>query len=224
VCGRVAGYLDGPVTVTLLRPPPLDTPMTVEPDAGRAVRVRLGDTLVAEAVSTQDSMLPRVPGTVTLAEAHAAEGGARYFQNPLFPACFVCGPARPPSDGLRVFPGPVPGREVWAAPWTPDASLADGSPCLPPEFVWAVLDCPSGIASVEAADIGPDLAILLGRMTAGVAALPVVGEPYRVLAWPIARDGRKLAAGSALVGPGDEVLAVARTLWLTVPKSRPGAR
>ena len=30
VCGRIAAYVDGPATVTLRRPPPLDTPMAVE--------------------------------------------------------------------------------------------------------------------------------------------------------------------------------------------------
>jgi len=30
VCGRIAGYIDGPVTVTLRRPPPLATPLTLE--------------------------------------------------------------------------------------------------------------------------------------------------------------------------------------------------
>ena len=30
VCGRIAAYVDGPVTVTLRRPPPLATPMAVE--------------------------------------------------------------------------------------------------------------------------------------------------------------------------------------------------
>ena len=32
VCGRIAAYIDGPATVTLRRPPPLDTPMQVERD------------------------------------------------------------------------------------------------------------------------------------------------------------------------------------------------
>lgn len=221
VCGRIAGYLDGPATVTLLRPPPLDTPMTVGLDAEDALGVRLGDAPVARAVSAKPIPPPRVPGTVSMAEAHAAEGRAGYFRDPLYPSCFVCGPGRPPGDGLRVFPGPVPGRALWAAPWTPDASLADDGRRVPAEFVWAVLDCPSGIAAVEAADIGPDLAILLGRMTASVAGLPTVGERYRVIAWPLERDGRKLAAGSALLGPGDEVLAVARTVWLAVPRQAP---
>jgi hypothetical protein len=42
-----------------------------------------------------------------------------------------------------------------------------------------------------------------------------------VIAWPSARDGRKLVAGSALLGPGGEVLAVARAVWLTVPRQVP---
>jgi hypothetical protein len=39
-----------------------------------------------------------------------------------------------------------------------------------------------------------------------------------VIAWPERRDGRKLAAGSALIGPAGEVLAVASAVWLTVPR------
>jgi hypothetical protein len=222
VCGCVAGYLDGPVTVTLYRPPPLATPMTVEADAEGSVRIQHAGTLVAEAAPALDSPTLRVPDTVSVAEARAAEGRARYFQDPVFPACFVCGTQRTPGDGLRIFPGPVPGRALWAAPWTPDASLAYDSYGLRPEIVWAALDCPSGIAAAEAADIGQDTAILLGRMTASVAALPAVGDECRVIAWLTGRDGRKLTAGSTLVGRGGQVLAVARTVWLTVPRPVPG--
>ena len=48
-------------------------------------------------------------------------------------------------------------------------------------------------------------------------ARPTAGDQCRVIAWPHTRDGRKLTAGSALLGPGGEVLAVAAALWLTVP-------
>ena len=53
VCGRIAAYADGPVAVTLRRPPPLATPMTVEQagDDG-ALRVRHGGTLIAEATTS----------------------------------------------------------------------------------------------------------------------------------------------------------------------------
>lgn len=140
----------------------------------------------------------------------------------MFPACFVCGTHRSPGDGLRIFPGPVPGKALWAAPWTPDASLTyGGSRRVRPEFVWAALDCPSGIAAGESVHIGQDSAIVLGRMTADLAVLPAVGDEYRVTAWLVGHDGRKLTAGSALLAWDGEVLAVARTVWLTVARPVP---
>jgi hypothetical protein len=90
-----------------------------------------------------------------------------------------------------------------------------------PEVAWAALDCPSGIAAAEAAGLAPGTAILLGRMTASLAAPPMAGDQCRVIAWPCGRDGRKLTAGSALLGPGGQVLASARTVWLTVPRPVP---
>ena len=224
VCGRIAAYVDGPATVTLRRPPPLDTPMAVERDEG-SVRVLVGGTLIGAAAPAPDGRGLELANAVSLAEARAAAGRARYFADPVFPDCFVCGMNRPPGDGLRIFPGPVAGRAaVWAAPWTPDPSVADAGGRVRPEVVWAALDCPSGIAAAEAAGLGAagtgpgwDTAILLGRMTASLTGRPAAGDQCHVVAWPQTRDGRKLTAGSALVGPDGEVLAVAATLWLTVP-------
>jgi hypothetical protein len=85
-------------------------------------------------------------------------------------------------------------------------------------MVWTALDCPSGIAAAEDADLAQDTAILLGQMTASLAVLPVAGDQYRVIAWPGGRDGRKLTARSALHGPGGQVLAAARAVWLTMPR------
>jgi hypothetical protein len=42
-----------------------------------------------------------------------------------------------------------------------------------------------------------------------------------LIAWPGGSDGRKLTAGSALLGLGGEVLAVAWAVWLTVPRPVP---
>ena len=55
-------------------------------------------------------------------------------------------------------------------------------------------------------------------MTASLDVLPVAGDQCLVIAWPGGHDGRKLPAGSALHRPGGQVLAVARTVWLTVPR------
>jgi hypothetical protein len=233
VCGRIAAYVNGPATVTLRRPPPLATPMAVERDEAGSVRIHHGHTLIAEAIPSPGSPAAEMPGPVRpvrpvgpvgavgAAEARAAAGRARYYADPVFPDCFVCGMNRPPGDGLRIFPGPVPGRGLWAAPWTPDPSVAGAGGRVRPEVVWAALDCPSGIAAAEAAGLAPDTAILLGQMTAGLTALPAAGEPCLVVAWPGGRDGRKLLAGSALLGPGGEVLAAARAVWLTVPRPAP---
>jgi hypothetical protein len=226
VCGRIAGYLDGPVTVTLRRPPPLATALAVERDGGpgggpggeATLRVLDGRTLVAEAAAAPGPAALAIPDPVSMAQARAAAGGARYFQDPVFPDCFVCGTNRRPGDGLRIFPGPVPGRALWAAPWTPDRSVAGADGCVLPEMAWAALDCPGGIAVAEDAGLGPDTAIVLGQMTASLAALPAPGDECLVVAWPGGGAGRKLTAGSALLAPGGQVLAVAWAVWLTVPR------
>jgi hypothetical protein len=221
VCGRIAAHVDGPVAVTLRRPSPLATAMVVERDGESSVRIHHDDTLIAEATSAAGSPALEVPGPVSLEEAHAAAGRARYFADPVFPDCFVCGMGRKPGDGLRIFPGPVTGRPLWAAPWIPDPSVTDADGRARPEVVWAALDCPSGIAAAEANDLAQDTVILLGRMTASLAGLPVAGDQCRVIAWPGSRDDRKLTAGSALLGPSGMVLATARTVWVTVPRPVP---
>ena len=220
-CGRIAAYTGGPVTVTLRRPPPLDTPMAVERDSEGSVRIHDGPALIAEAASSPDGPALQIPGRVSMAEALAVAGRARYYADPLFPDCFVCGMGRRPGDGLRIFPGPVPGRRLWAAPWTPDPSVSDTEGRVWAEVAWAALDCPSGIAAAEGAGLGQDTAVVLGRMTASLWDLPAPGDQCRVIAWPGGVSGRKLAAGSALVGPGGEVLAVASAVWITVPRPAP---
>ena len=225
VCGRIAAYLDGPVTVTLRLPAPLGTRMVIERDDEGAVRIHDGGTLIAEATSSPGSpaveMAVEIPGAVSMADARTAAGRSRYYTDPIFPGCFVCGMGRRSGDGLRIFPGPLTGRPLWAAPWTPDPSVTGADGRVRPEVAWAALDCPSGIAAAEAASLAPDTAVLLGRMTASLTVLPLAGDQCRVIAWPCGRDGRKLTAGSALLGPGGEVIAAARAVWLTVPRPVP---
>jgi hypothetical protein len=219
-CGAIAALLGGPVgvpaEVTLRRPLPLERPLTVRHDGG-ALEVASNGTLLAQA-RPADAEPDLAAPVVSLAEAHAVAGRARYYADPLFPGCFGCGMTRRPGDGLRIFPGPLPGGQLWAAPWTPDPSVSGPDGRTRPEVVWAALDCPSGIAAAEASGLPSDTAVLLGRMTASLAALPLPGDQCRVIAWPGGRDGRKLLAGSALVGPGGEVLAAASAVWITVPR------
>jgi hypothetical protein len=218
--GTGGGTVGSTAEVTLRRPLPLERPLTVRRD-GDALEVASNGTPLAQA-RRADAEADLAAPAVSLAEAHAVAGRARYYADPLFPGCFGCGMTRSPGDGLRIFPGPPPGRQLWAAPWTPDPSVCGPDGRTRPEVVWAALDCPSGIAAAEASDLPADTAVLLGRMTASLAGLPMPGDPCRVIAWPAGRDGRKLFAGSALVSPGGEVLAAARAVWITVPRPETG--
>jgi len=207
----------GATEVTLRRPLPLDRPLPVRGDGHGTLVVEDGGRLLAEAAKVPVELLA-VPAAVTPEAAEAAAGRSRYYDAPVFPGCFVCGPARTAGDGLRVFPGRVAGPALWAAPWTPDTTVADADGRVRPEVVWAALDCPSGIAAADAADLPADTAVVLGRMAATLGGLPRPGDRCRVVAWPLAGDGRKLGAGSALLGPDGEVLAAARSVWITVAR------
>jgi hypothetical protein len=219
-CGSLAALLGGTVEVTLRRPLPLERPLGVRHDGGDTLLLEDdGRRLLAEARPPATGVELTVPDAPTPAEARAAAGRAAYYDDPVFPGCFVCGPARAPGDGLRIFPGPVPRRSVWAAPWTPDPSVSGPDGQVRNEVVWAALDCPGGVAAVEAAAVPADTAVLLGQMTARLTAPPRIGAEHQVVAWLLGRDGRKLTAGSALLGPDGEVLAAARAVWISVPRA-----
>jgi hypothetical protein len=216
-CGAIAALCGRTTEVTLHRPIPPDRPLTVEYAGDSALTVLDGGTPLAAARPAADAADSTVP-SVSAELAEAVAGRARYFTDPDFPDCFVCGRDRAPGHGLRIFPGPVPGRSVWAAPWTPDASVAASDGRVRPEIVWAALDCPTGIAAGEAAQLPADTTVLLGRMTARITTRPRAGQACRVVAWPVARSGRRLSAGSALLDPAGAVLATGRTGWITVPR------
>lgn len=204
-CGLVAGLVGGRAEVTLRRPPPLDVPLAVEREDGGRVRVLDGDTVVAE-VERVGAFSLDVPEPVSVVEAAEASRGYAGFRAHAYETCFVCGPAR--DDGLGVYPGPVAGREVVAAPWTPP-----GSGPVDRLLVWAALDCPSGWAVDEFSREG----VLLGRLAAEIVAPVEGGEPHVVLGWPVGVDGRKRFAGSAVFSADGSVRAFARSTWL-VPR------
>lgn len=209
-CGRLAAFVPGvAVEITLRLPPPLLRPLRVRTD-GETTMLVDGDAVVGEGRAAALDLEP--PISVSLAEAEAARERHVRGGSPEFRECFVCG-AREDGDGLRIWVGPVTGREpLHAAPWIVTESK--------PEIVWAAIDCP-GAYSVGAEGRGE---VVLGRMTARVPRVPEVGESCVVAAWPLGEDGRKLFAGTALFAEGGELLALARQVWILSPgrpKSRP---
>jgi hypothetical protein len=222
-CGSLATLLGGAAYVTLRRPLPLERALTVRRHADGLV-LNDGDALLAEVHPAAIDVALVTPVALTAAQARAVAGTAGYYADPVFPDCFVCGPTRGPADGLRILPGPVPGTAMYAAPWTPDPSVAATDGRVWPEVVWAALDCPSGLAAAAAADLAADTVVVLGQMTATVAAVPRACDECHVVAWPLEREGRKLTAGAALVGPDSQVLAAASALWITVARPGPATR
>ena len=199
-CGLLAGLLGGPAEVTLRRPPPVDRPLDVERADG-VLRLLDGEALVGEAFTAEVDVDPPAP----VDPEAAVRAAARYpgFEHHAFPTCFVCGPARAEGDGLRIFAGPVGGRDIFAAPWTAPVDVA-------PELVWAALDCPGAIA-VGFPDRGETL---LGRFAARVDRVPAPGDRCVVVSWPLGEEGRKLYAGTALFSEAGDPLAVARATWI----------
>ena len=199
---RVAGSV---VSVSLMAPPPLDTPMAVEVSVVGAVASLDGTPVArAEAVDLDLTTVEPVP----IAEARAAETRYAGLRSHPFPTCFACGTDR--SDGLQIFPGRVAdqeGRPRVAATWTPDETVAGD---LAP-VTWAALDCVGGWAG----DLAERL-MVLARMTARVDVPPRIGAEHVVVGLGRRTEGRKTFTASALYGPDGRLLGRAEHLWIAV--------
>jgi hypothetical protein len=100
---------------------------------------------------------------------------------------------------------------MFAAPWTPDESVANGNGHVRPECVWAALDCPT---SAPVANFGDGPAMVLAKLTARLAAPVRVGEEHSIVSWPLAIEGRKRHSASALYDSRGILLCASRALWI----------
>ncbi|MFF0470019.1 hypothetical protein ACFYPX_21595 [Micromonospora zamorensis] len=182
-----------PVEVTLRRPPPLETELTL---VDGAVRDPSGG-LVAEVRPT--GVVDAVVPPVDLATAVAAAAHFPGLVEHPFPGCYVCGPQR--ADGLRIFPGRLPDGRT-AAPFRAPEQVGAA-------MVWAALDCPGGWAV-----LAPGRPYLLGRIAAVVTALPGPGDECVVTGELLGVDGRKALVRTSLYGPDGALLGAARATWI----------
>lgn len=209
VSGRLASYVGGAVEVTLRRPPPLNQSLEVERSSADRVALLHGELLLAEARPAEVDL--SLPAPVSFDEAVRATGRYRWGEGHPSPTCFVCGPQRRVGDGLRIFAGPVHGRNLVAAPWTPPASLAHADGRVPTEMVWAALDCPGAMVFPEHVE---GRAMLLGRMAVEQVGPVLADRRHVIVAWPIAAEGRKLRVGSAIFTERGHVRAMATAVWV----------
>lgn len=210
VCGLVADAIGQLVTVRLLKPPPLDSDMTVHASADGTWYVEHEAQRIAEArPATLDDLA--LPPTVAQADAIAASRHAPWSdpsQHPC-PGCFVCGPLRAPLDGLRLFAGPVAGQPVVATPWSPDRSLARPDGRVAPEFIAAALDCP-GFQALQTG-MKP---WLLGEYTCRIDRRVAADEQCVIVGWKMEIKGRRSIVGTALYGAAGDLCALAKGVWI----------
>jgi hypothetical protein len=215
-----AGVLvDAPAAeVTLLRPPPLETPLAVRRRDG-AVSLVDGEAVVAEARPAELSVSG--PPAVSPAEAAAAAERFSWKHDHPFPTCFGCGPERDAADALCLFTGPV-GDGRFAVPWTPPAWTTDptssastgGDGVVAPLFAWAALDCPSS-APVHGTISAP---VVLGRFTVALEGPIEVGAAHVIQAWLERSDGRKRQTAVAIFTASGERRAAGRAVWVELAR------
>jgi hypothetical protein len=206
----LAGLLvDGPAAeVTLRRPPPLETPLSVLRRDGTAALLHGADVV---AVARPAELVVDGPEPVSVAEAAAAAQHFAWEHDHPFPTCFGCGPERDPADALCLYTGPV-GDGRFAVPWTPAPWTADGE--VDPHFVWAALDCPSS-APVHGTISSP---VVLGRFTVTLDGPVAVGEPHVIQAWMERSDGRKRHTAVALYTADGLRRAAGRAVWVELAR------
>jgi hypothetical protein len=203
VAGLLGKHLSGPARVSLDVPVPLEQALAIE-RVTDGIALTDGVATLAHAAPAPLQLEP--PVAVSYAEAEWASERYLGFTEHAFPGCFVCGPARDWGDGLAIFPGPIPGRHLVAAPWAPDPSLFDKHGVVRAEFVWAALDCPTGFALLEAFGRRK---VLLRQLTASLIRPLHVGARWVVMGWPFAAEGRNLLGASAIFSETGELHALA---------------
>ena len=214
VCGVLAEGIEGPVTAVLRAPIPLDAELSLSRQAGSHVLLGEGDAPIGSAAPAVVA-LPEPPPPPSLEAARAA--GARHIGHSqrIHPICFTCGTARDEGDGLRVFPGALDGAEpgVVACTWRAHEAFAGEDGTIAPEVIWAAIDCPGYFAWVEKEGRH---GALLGTMTGEVLKAPRAGDECILVAWPLAKEGRKEFAGVALYSAEGELLARAHQVWIVL--------
>jgi hypothetical protein len=205
--GLIAALAGSTLRVRLLKPPPLDTLLSVVDKGDGVLEIHGGVGVIAQARPERLTLV--IPPPPSHVEAVAASRRYAGFTDHAYPTCFVCGPRRPRGDGMRIFAGPLPERAgMVAAPWVPDASMDGGGGKVRPEIMSAALDCPGYFAAAS------PRVMLLGEITVHVNRLVHCDESCTVIGWPIAAQGRKHEVGTAVFDEGGELCAAARALWI----------
>ncbi|MFI6943282.1 hypothetical protein ACIBI4_28795 [Streptomyces sp. NPDC050418] len=186
--------------------PPVDGAVVIRDAAGTDLAVATPAPLTLDA--------PEPPTWAQAEKGAAAQVRSLRRNPPPVMDCYGCGPDVSPGQGLKLLPGRVEDRpDLLAGAWIPEKELAGPDGVLPPEIVWAALDCPGGWTAIRLGrmPLGGVTARLTGTQLAPVRA----GEPHISYAWMLGAEGRKTTVGVAVATAEGELCALAEALWIT---------
>ena len=211
---RLAAFADGPVTVRLAAPTPLDVDLDV---------VREGDALelidprgrTPRTIMQAELWTPDVPETapVSVDAARAARLAFRFDESKHpAPNCFSCGVSH---ESMQVKAGLLGDGRV-ATDWRPPAWATRDDGAVDLGVVWAAMDCAAGW--FVGADGGGGSLIFTAQYAVEVRRPLVAEAEYAVVAWSGdgagGWEGRKRTAASMTFDAAGEVVAAARSLWI----------
>jgi hypothetical protein len=221
VCGLMANFIDGPADVVIRRPTPVEQEMQVVASGDGHYYLMDGENVVVQAkAASLDLEVPQPPNYEMAVGAAKTSIALKESPYPgwktlgIHPFCFCCGADGSAAKGLKIHPGRIDGSEIVAAPWIPAPELGNDSGYVRPEFIWTALDCPGAFAFLELTDHRPGMS---GRLI-GQIDLPLpAGEPCVVIAWPVAVDGKKLFAGTAVFNAEAQLVGRVLATWFSLP-------
>jgi hypothetical protein len=221
VCGILANYIDGPADVFIRMPTPVDQELQVVAAGDGNYYLMDGEKVVVQAkAASLDLEVPQPPNFEMALEAAKTSIAIKDSPYPgrkalgIHPFCFCCGADSFEAKGLKIHPGRINGSELVAAPWVPAPELGDEAGYVRPEFIWTALDCPGAFAFLELTDHRPGLS---GRLVGKIDRPLPIGEPCVVIGWPVAVEGKKLFAGTAVFNAQGQLVGRVLATWINRP-------
>lgn len=207
--GLIASFLDFAPQITLRLPPPLDEVLRLNFDHQKA-ELYSNTQLIAEAIPTEfDLDPPDLPAFDSILNEENLEP---YPPHHNFPNCYVCGPNRQEGDGLRIFARKIIDGDIVVSLWKPDPQLSNSFGTVKEPFIWAALDCPGAFTYLK-----DGLKLVLGRISTKLLKPLSVEETYIVAGWPLGNEGRKYHTGTGIFSVDHELLAIAKSTWISIP-------
>ena len=213
---QLSRFADGPVTVRLAAPTPLDRDLHV-------VQSETGVDLVDRTTDPPTTVMQATPRVETFAEVTpvdlktARDARSRFIfkdgGHPV-PRCFSCGAH---AESMAVHPGRLDDGRV-AVDWRPPDWAIDAQGAVDPGVIWAAMDCASGFYAaadgVHNVSFTAQYAVEIVRPRKPDADYVIVAGPGDFAPhW----DGRKRRSLAATFDSDGALYGRAVALWIAVP-------